>query len=176
MQFHSLGDTLGADQALREIEAGIDVPLRDIDHFPIERDGTLACRIKRLFPTFENLFEGVLRALIEFPALSDVLLGEYPHRFRHLRVFCELLEFLGRLAICARRVGGHFRRGGLCHGMASWCYPGGSAFADPVTLTFQRPKVTGPSSESCAARRALPRGVQYKLTLIPGPQTSVILG
>ena len=50
MQFDGLGDALGANQVLGELEAGIDVPLRDVDPFAIERDGALAGRVEGLLP------------------------------------------------------------------------------------------------------------------------------
>ena len=49
LQFNDLGEILGACQSLGQVEAGIYVPLGDVDDFAVERCSTLASSVESPF-------------------------------------------------------------------------------------------------------------------------------
>src|SRR5262245_47175347 len=109
LQLHGFGKVLCRRQALRKIEAGIDVALSNVDDLAVERDGALTDRVERPFPTLEHGVERVLGALVDLSCLSNVLLGQSAHCLRHLTVAGKVLELSSGLAICiARLLGGSF--------------------------------------------------------------------
>jgi len=70
---------LRAGQAPGKIEAGIDVSLSNIDDLAVERHGALVGRVEGFLPTVEYGFDSILKALIQFTSLNDVLLGARAH-------------------------------------------------------------------------------------------------
>ena len=50
LQFHSLGEVLRASQTLREIEAGIDIALSNVDDLPVKRYSALTNRVEGSLP------------------------------------------------------------------------------------------------------------------------------
>src|SRR6478736_1419445 len=62
LQFHDLGEVLSARQAVGQVEAGIQVPLGDVDDFMVERRSAPPRRIKGSFKSRYWCFESILRA------------------------------------------------------------------------------------------------------------------
>src|SRR5262245_51912164 len=107
MESHRFGKSLRSDEALGEIEARIDVTLRNVDDLTIECDGALAGRVKSLLPALHNLVERVLGTFVKLTGLRDVCFGIDPNGLGHLTISGELLEFFGCSAIGSmRRVSG----------------------------------------------------------------------
>src|SRR5262245_34271761 len=88
LQFHGLSQVLRTGETLREIEAGIDVALGDVDDLPVEGYRSLISRIEGSLPALHYVFQRILGALIGFSHLSDVPFGEIAHCLRYLSVSC----------------------------------------------------------------------------------------
>src|SRR5262245_5057405 len=88
LQFHGLSQVLGTGETLREIKAGIDVALGDVDDLPVEGYRSLISRIEGSLPALHYVFQRILGALIGFSHLSDVPFGEIAHCLRYLSVSC----------------------------------------------------------------------------------------
>src|SRR5690606_14754859 len=66
LKLDDLGEVLGAGQALGEIEAGVQIALRDVDELAVEGGGTLPRSVEGTLQRIDGLFQSFLAALIGF--------------------------------------------------------------------------------------------------------------